>query len=137
MTDVPERLRRQVRERAHGYCEYCLMPDTVANLPHEPDHLIAEKHGGSTTFDNLAWACFFCNRHKGSDIASIDTQTGRIVELFNPRKQQWKRHFHLNGPRIDGITASGRATAALLQFNLQQRIGDRLNLITTGHYPPG
>jgi len=113
------------------------MPDTVANLPHEPDHLIAEKHGGSTTFDNLAWACFFCNRHKGSDIASIDTQTGRIVELFNPRKQQWKRHFHLNGPRIDGITASGRATAALLQFNLQQRIGDRLNLITTGHYPPG
>jgi HNH endonuclease len=40
--------------------------------PHEADHVIAEKHGGATSADNLAWACFYCNRFKGSDLASVD-----------------------------------------------------------------
>ena len=85
---VPAALRRLVRERAGGCCEYCRLPDDVSWLPHEPDHVIATKHGGETTADNLAWACFLCNRYKGSDIASVDPQSRRITRLFNPRQDE-------------------------------------------------
>lgn len=72
---VPERLRRQVQERAKGRCEYCLVHEADMYYPHEADHVIAEKHGGPTSLDNLAWACFYCNRFKGSDLASVDPTT--------------------------------------------------------------
>ena len=82
-------LRREVRERAEERCEYCLLSESQAVLPHQPDHLIALKHGGQTISENLALACFECNRFKGSDIASVDTITGELVGLFNPRRQRW------------------------------------------------
>ena len=62
---IPERLRRQVRERAQGRCEYCFIHEADMYYPHEADHVIAEKHGGATSLENLAWACFYCNRFKG------------------------------------------------------------------------
>lgn len=135
MSSIPERLRRYVRERAQGRCEYCGVSDEYVYLPHEPDHIIAEKHGGATTEENLGWACFLCNRHKGSDISSIDPDSGHLVPLYNPRKQHWKRHFRLNGPIIEPLTASGRATVFVLQLNSQKRLADRLNLMATGRYP--
>jgi hypothetical protein len=135
MVRVPERLRRQVRDRANGRCEYCLIHENDVMYAHESDHIVAEKHGGPTTLGNLAWACGVCNRNKGSDLASIDPATGKGVFLFNPRKHQWKRHFHLNNGHIEPLTATGRATAALLQFNAAENIADRLRLIRIGHYP--
>ena len=132
---VPERVRRQVQERAQGRCEYCLIHEADMYYPHEPDHVIAEKHGGPTTLDNLAWACLYCNRFKSSDLASIDPISQTVVFLFNPRKQKWKRHFRLNGARIEGITSSGRATVALLHLNDAERVAYRLGLIAIGHYP--
>ena len=65
-------LRRQVAERADALCEYCLIAETDTFFGCEVDHIISEKHGGATQLDNLAYACTFCNRHKGSDIGSID-----------------------------------------------------------------
>ena len=78
-TRILASLRREVRERAGERCEYCLLAESQAFFPHEPDHLIALKHGGETTSANLALACFDCNRFKGSDIASIDTVTSELV----------------------------------------------------------
>ncbi len=132
---ISVRLRRQVRERAQQRCEYCLIHEMDAFFPHEPDHVIAEKHGGPTSFDNLAYSCFNCNRFKGSDLASVDPLTKKIVLLFNPREQKWNRHFRLNGALIEGITASGRATAAHFRFNDPERVAFRLALIEIGHYP--
>jgi hypothetical protein len=132
---VPERLRRPVRERAQSRCEYCLVREEDLYYPFEADHVIAEKHGGTTTLDNLAWSCIFCNRNKGTDIASIDPSTGLVVPLFHPRKQQWKRHFRLKGPQIVPLTAGGRATAHLLQLNSELRIKQRLRFMNIGHYP--
>ncbi len=86
-------LRRLVRERAQGRCEYCLMPDGEPVYPHEPDHIIALKHGGPTSAENLAYACFECNRAKGSDIGSLDPQTGVLTALFHPRRDVWNEHF--------------------------------------------
>jgi len=134
-TSIPERLRRQVRERAAGRCEYCLIHEADMYYPHEPDHIIAAKHGGPTSLDNLALACFSCNRFKGSDLASIDPDSRRVVTLFHPRTQRWQRHFRLNGALIEASTASGRATAALLHFNDEERVAHRLGLIEIGHFP--
>lgn len=133
-TYIPEQLRRDLYQRAQGCCEYCLLHEEDTLYPHEPDHIIAEKHGGPTTAENLALACFTCNRCKGSDIASIDPTSGKIVPLFHPRKHQWRRHFRLNGARIEPLTAIGRATVALLQMNGHANIADRLRLIAIGHY---
>ena len=65
---VPERVRRQVQERAQGRCEYCLIHEADMYYPHEADHVIAEKHGGATSLENLAWACFDQIAAQGSRI---------------------------------------------------------------------
>lgn len=59
-TSIPERLRRQVRERAGGRCEYCLIPEADMYYPHEPDHSIAEKHGGPTSLISPPRLCRVC-----------------------------------------------------------------------------
>jgi hypothetical protein len=104
--------------------------------PHEPDHVIAEKHGGPTSLENLAWSCFYCNRSKGSDLASIDPISQKVAVLFHPREQRWNRHFRLNGALIEGITSSGRATVTLLHMNDPERVAYRLGLIEIGRYLP-
>ena len=55
-TRISAALRREVRERAGERCEYCLLVESQAFFPHEPDHLIALKHGGKTLSTNLALA---------------------------------------------------------------------------------
>jgi len=129
-------LRREVRERAGKRCEYCLLAESQAFFPHEPDHLIALKHGGKTTSANLALACFDCNRFKGSDIASIDAESGELVPLFNPRKDAWSEHFSLQRGVINPHTAVGRVTVELLQLNLSDRVEIRRRLTAIGEYPP-
>jgi HNH endonuclease len=132
---VPEALRQQVRERGRGRCEYCLVHEEDVGFTHQADHIIAEKHGGATSVDNLAWACMECNRYKGADLTSIDPTTGRLASLYHPRRQSWRRHFRINGPRLDPLTASGRATAFLLQLNDPMRMRERAGLIAVGRYP--
>jgi hypothetical protein len=99
---------------------------------HEIDHVIAEKHGGLTDAGNLALACALCNGFKGSDLASIDADTGAIVPLFSPRRDRWTEHFRLESGRIEPLTASARATVRLLQLNHPHRVEERLLLIAAG-----
>ncbi|MGH2516314.1 MAG: HNH endonuclease [Ktedonobacterales bacterium] len=134
---VPKSLRRRVRERAHGRCEYCLLHDEDATYPHEADHVIAERHGGLTEFANLAWACFACNHFKGTDLTSIDPLTGHLAALYDPRQHHWERHFRLNGGRIEPLTINGRTTVTLLHLNDPERIARRTGLIEIGRYPRG
>ena len=135
VTYVPVALRRHVEERAHGYCEYCLLPAAVAFFPHEVDHVIAEKHGGKTEVGNLVLTCWRCNRHKGTDLASFDPDTGAFCRIFSPRGQQWRDHFVPREGTIIGLTPQGRATARLLQMNTVERVRERQRLITSGRYP--
>ena len=82
MSYIPDALRRHIHDLAKDCCEYCLIDERFSHLSHEIDHVIAEKHRGETVADNLCLACFDCNRHKGSDFASFDPQTGDIVRLL-------------------------------------------------------
>ena len=134
-TRISAALRREVRERAGGRCEYCLLTESKTFFPHEPDHLIALKHGGKTVSANIALACFDCNRFKGSNIASLDPVAGELVALFNPRTQRWSEHFKLNGGRIVPLTPVGRATENILRLNLPDRVEARERWAALGLYP--
>ncbi|MDF0553258.1 HNH endonuclease signature motif containing protein [Kamptonema sp. UHCC 0994] len=125
MTYISIGLRRYVEERASHCCEYCLQPADLSFFPHEVDHIVAVKHRGTTDADNLAFACWRCNRYKGTDLGSFDPQTGAFSFLFNPRTQQWSFHFALEDARIVGLTPEGRTTANLLQFNSEERLAER------------
>jgi hypothetical protein len=128
VTYIPAALRRLVEERANRICEYCLLPANLAFFPHEVDHVIAEKHGGVTDADNLAFTCWRCNRHKGSDLGSFDPETGAFSFLFNPRTQQWSEHFKCEELTLVGLTPEGRTTARLLQLNSDERLAERQRL---------
>ncbi|MEL7502296.1 MAG: HNH endonuclease signature motif containing protein [Cyanobacteria bacterium J06554_6] len=125
MSRISETLRQQVIDRAKGRCEYCCLPDRVGFFSHEVDHVIAVKHDGSTTLENLAYACWRCNRYKGSDLGSFDPKTGKFCLLFNPRRQLWDENFTMEEGEILGKTAAGRTTAKLLKFNTAERIQER------------
>jgi len=122
---IPAPLRQQVHDRANGQCEYCLTPQTAALVSPEIDHIVARKHGGETEADNLALACTLCNKYKGSDLTSIDPDSGQITPLFHPRRQRWADHFRLENARIVSLTATGRATVNLLQLNRLERVAER------------
>jgi len=126
---VSAALRRQVIARADHRCEYCRLPAAVAFFPHEVDHVVAVKHGGLTTEDNLAYACWRCNRHKGTDLGSFDPLTQQFSFLFNPRLQLWTAHFDRHSVAIHGSTPEGRTTVALLHLNSEERRAERRRLI--------
>jgi 5-methylcytosine-specific restriction endonuclease McrA len=133
---VPAATRRRIRDRVNGCCEYCLIHEDDVLLPHEPDHIIATKHRGTTDDGNLAWTCFVCNRGKGSDLSSIDIETGKLIPLFNPRTDRWSEHFRLDRDgRIVPLTDVGRVTEYLLKFNRPEHVELRRTLVKARRYP--
>ena len=133
---VSAALRRLVAQRANQRCEYCLIHEDDAFIPHEPDHVVAVKHRGETMETNLAWTCFACNRAKGSDLSSIDPESNDVVRLFHPRKDPWELHFHLAPDgRITPLTNVGRVTESLLKLNRVELLEIR-RLIYRGNRKP-
>lgn len=125
MTYISESLRQLVEKRSGYKCEYCQIPAHISFYPHEVDHVIALKHRGETISENLAYACWRCNRYKGSDLGSFDPQTNEFSLLFNPRTQSWNEHFTFEDARITGLTPEGRTTVELLQLNNSERMAER------------
>jgi len=112
MPDVRAAVRTEVRRRARYRCEYCLVPESLALVGHEIDHIIAAKHGGGTSVENLALCCALCNRHKGSDLVSIDPETGATERLFHPRRDSWHEHFELSPHFSHSADRCGAGTRA-------------------------
>src|ERR1051326_2330612 len=125
-----------VWRRAQSCCEYCQLPQAYSLPAFEIDHIIAKKHGGRTVAENLALACFYCNSFKGPNLAGLDPQTGKIVQLFHPRRHHWKRCFRWAGPFLVGRSPIGRATIAVLCINNLAALGSRQALIDEGVFPP-
>src|SRR5690349_18571097 len=99
-------------------CEYCLLPQHRSELTHHIEHIITKQHGAADEADNLAFACHRCNLHKGPNVTGIDPDSGNIVALFHPRRDEWSGHFRFRGPYIEGVTPNGRATVRLWQSDL-------------------
>jgi hypothetical protein len=127
-------VRREVAARAELLCEYCLIAEEDTFFGCEVEHIISLKHGGSSAPDNLAYACAFCNRHKGSDVGSV-SQAGEFKRFFNPRTDSWSEHFRLVANVIQPVTAIGEVTARVLRFNHTDQLLERARLISVGRYP--
>jgi hypothetical protein len=134
-TYIAADLRRLIAARADGLCEYCLIAEEDTFYGCEADHIVSEKHGGSTDADNLANACVFCNQAKGSDVGSIHWETNEFIRFFNPRTDRWSDHFDLIENRIEGVTPIGVVTARILAFNSGARLLERETLYGIGRYP--
>ncbi|PSQ99191.1 MAG: hypothetical protein BRD48_04805 [Bacteroidetes bacterium QS_9_68_14] len=121
-------LRRLVAARADRLCEYCLIHADDTFFGCEVDHIISVKHEGATTAENLAYACAFCNRNKGSDIGSVDPHSGNFVRFFNPRMYRWGEHFALHGTEISPKTDvdAGRDGGSALLPGLHRKLLSQL-----------
>ena len=126
-----------VRNRADNRCEYCrIHQDDEPLWTFHVEHIIARQHGGLDHLDWLALACHECNFRKGPNLAGIDPESGRRAWLFNPREQNWARHFRWQGPVLVGRTAIGRATIAVLGINISERVAFRKTLVEAQVFPP-
>jgi hypothetical protein len=135
---LPSQLREWVRQQANYFCEYCQSNERWQYVRFTVDHVVPLGEGGTNAPDNLACACFHCNRRKSNKQTSLDPITRKTVPLFNPRTERWVEHFFWSsdGLRIFGITATGRATVELLEMNRSRVIEIRRADIAVGRHPP-
>ena len=128
-------VRAFVRERAGHRCEYChLHEDDADYLSFHVEHVIARQHGGSNDPDLLCYACAECNWAKGPNPAGLFA--GKLYPLFNPRKQNWNRHFYWEQTILVGKTMSGKVTVQVLNINETSRVMLRENLLYEGRFHP-
>lgn len=131
-------VQEKVRQRANFLCEYCHTSEIWQYIPFTIDHIVPIAEGGEEDIENLALACFHCNRHKSNKQAIWDETTNETVLLFNPRKHLWADHFlwSRDGIRIIALTAIGRVTAELLEFNRDRIQQIRAADVSVGRHPP-
>ena len=126
--------RRLVRRRAGDRCEYCHLHQDDDFFTFHIEHIIAKQHGGSDRPENLCLSSRECNFSKGTNVAGY--RNGRVVPLYNPRRQNWNRHFAWNGPLLLGKTLAGEVTVILFNINEESRVLMRDFLIAEGRFPP-
>lgn len=128
-------IRQRVYERAHGCCEYCQTCEDNTGQVMQVDHI--DPHG-SDELKNLCLSCWSCNNSKRRATRVLDTQTGTEVALFNPRTQSWDEHFEWveEFTRIQGRTATGRATVMRLKMNRPALVVARQRWVGGGYHPP-
>lgn len=137
MSYVSDKLRQKIIEQAGNRCGYCMGEQRYIFAPLEIDHILPSALGGTDDEENLWLACRLCNSYKSIQTHALDEFTKKKVRIFNPRKQNWKRHFEIQkGIEIIGKTATGRATVTGLQMNNALAMTVRGNWLTAGWYPP-
>lgn len=111
--------RKRIRQRANFLCEYCHSSEEASTSRFTLDHLIPQSLGGDDSVKNLALACHRCNGRRYNFTDGVDPKTQTIVPLFNPRTDEWSKHFVWSRDRtqIAGKTAIGRATIERLDMN--------------------
>jgi len=135
---LADALKAVVRARAAFLCEYCHTDETWQYVPFTIDHVVLLNSGGASTPENLALACFHCNRRKASAVQADDPVTRQRVPLFNPRTQMWRDHFawSSDGLEIISQTAKGRATLIMLELNRERIRRIRAADVAVGRHPP-
>jgi HNH endonuclease len=132
---IPDTIRLSVKQRAQNRCEYCRVHQDDFFFPFEIDHIISLRHDGLTTIANLALSCSTCNRFKAADIGTYLDGNKRFIRLFNPRIDNWFKHFEVNNGEIIALNSIARATIKLLDLNNPDRIILRQILIMAQRYP--
>ena len=133
---VPAGLRREVTRRAGNRCEYCRLAQAGQEAAFHVDHVHPVAESGGTVLENLALACVSCSLRKGARRLARDPLTGKEVPLFHPRGQSWQDHFVWQGTRVQGLTATGRATISLLKMNRALAVAIRAEERVHHRHPP-
>ena len=135
---IPEHVRQQVWDDAHDRCGYCLTPRRFTAKRLHVEHITPIAAGGSSSVDNLWLACDLCNSYKGAHTHATDPLTEQVTPLFNPRQQDWFRHFAwgTDGLYVFGLTPVGRATVVALQLNNPFLVEARRWWVEAGWHPP-
>lgn len=135
---IPRAQQAEVRRRARALCEYCHTAEQWQYVPFTVDHIVPLAQGGTGTLDNLALACFHCNRRKADRLQAVDPESDELVALFHPRQHSWGEHFiwSADGLQIVGLTAIDRATIAALDLNRERVVNIRAADVTVGRHPP-
>jgi hypothetical protein len=116
-----------VAERAGHRCEYCRAPEVIFNFPFEIEHIIPPGLNGPDLESNWALACRSCNLHKSNHLHGFDEITQLTTRLFHPRVDEWQAHFEYDRDTsvLNGLTATGQATIAVLRLNAASQIAAR------------
>jgi hypothetical protein len=135
---VPANLRRRVRRRARGLCEYCRSSAELTGHDFTVDHILPEARGGGNDPANLCLCCFWCNAFKQARTEAVDPRTAQRVALFHPRRDRWVDHFRWNrdATRILGRTRTGRATVQALRLNRPALVRARRVWVRHQLHPP-
>ncbi len=133
---IPARLQEQVRQRANYLCEYCHASEQWQYVRFTVDHIVPLALGGTNSLDNLALACFHCNRRKTDTILARDPEGKERVPIFHPRHQVWAEHFIWATDKVTlvGLTATGRATITALALNRERVVAIRAADRTAGRH---
>jgi hypothetical protein len=135
---ITETTQNLIRQRANYLCEFCHANERWQYVKFTVDHIIPLSLGGDDNTDNLALACFHCNRRKTNKLVAVDPQSKVEVSLFNPRLDSWDKHFIWSVDRLHviGVTAIGRATVNALLLNRNRVIPIRGADLEIGRHPP-
>lgn len=135
---LPDVVRKFVRDRAHGYCEYCQSRDDCGTGTFAVEHILPYAHGGSDDPGNLGYACSGCNGHKFTKVVAWDPVSEKHVSLYNPRLEIWNEHFKWDetATMLIGQTPTGRATIVALQMNRVALVNLRGGMVLLGIHPP-
>jgi len=135
---ISPEIQHLVRQRANRLCEYCHTSERWQYVRFTVDHVIPLAQGGSDDPDNLALACFHCNRRKADKLIALGPSSGEEVPLFNPRRDAWSKHFIWSSNRlfIIGLTPTGRATVEALELNRERIISIRAADRMLDRHPP-
>jgi hypothetical protein len=135
---ISDELQNQVRDRAQALCEYCHAIEQWQYIKFTIDHIIPLQKSGANQIENLALACFHCNRRKSNHMTGTDPDTEEIVRLFNPRTDQWENHFIWSTDKLTIIGRSpiGRATIQTLELNRDRAINIRAADLEINRHPP-
>ena len=126
---------RRVHDRADRRCEYCQTSQQVIGQAMHVEHILPD---GGDTLDQLCLSCANCNLSKGKATTELDPLTEETVQLFNPRQQEWDKHFQwiAKGKHLEGLSPIGRATIIRLKMNQPRIVMAREIWILAGVHPP-
>ncbi len=135
---IADAARELAQTRARHLCEYCHTNERWQYVRFTIDHIVPLSEGGTNAPDNLALACFHCNRRKSGKRVALDNLTQQTVPLFNPRLDDWRGHFiwSVDRLRVLPLTATARATIELLDMNRARILLIRQADASVNRHPP-
>lgn len=129
---ISQFVQKQVRKRAEYLCEYCHADERWQFVQFTADDIIPISKGGTGELENLALACFYCNRYKSNNQFVVG------IPIFNPREMTWNEHFiwSKDGLRILPKTETGKVTINLLRLNRERLLAIRAEDFQINRHPP-